>query len=306
VKRGFQLLPFSRYSASAPSAKRLPLYASGRPVVRSMIAPSEPSSFSAAVDLVILIPPNSSEAKVLKSKPRERLAPESDWLPPAMFCASAPFSRTIWKSPPRPRTVIVRPSPLSRSIDTPGRRWIDSARLASGNSAMSSAVIASTIWFELRLMFSEFCSEARKPVTTISSFWGGASILSGGGLHLGWGRGVLCEGGAAPSSRQRERCKGRAGAQDRGGGVLGHLFPSRWRGAAIPSGRPPQIRRRGGAAFAAIAGVCGRSSRRCMTRGLLPLLVSRGLCDRRSRIVIDTGSIKVARTPCSSNRKNVD
>ena len=178
VKRGFQLLPFSRYSPSAPIAKRLPLYDSGRPVVRSMIAPSEPSSFSAAVDLVILIPPNSSEAKVLKSNPRERLAPASDWLPPATFCASAPLRRTIWKSPPRPRTVIVRPSPLSRSIDTPGRRWIDSAKFASGKSAMSSAVIASMIWFEARLRLREFSSEARKPVTTTSPSCASAAASS--------------------------------------------------------------------------------------------------------------------------------
>lgn len=43
-----------------------------------MIAPSEPSSFIAEVVLVTVIPPNSSEAKVLKSKPRERFAPESE------------------------------------------------------------------------------------------------------------------------------------------------------------------------------------------------------------------------------------
>jgi hypothetical protein len=47
--------------------------------------------------------------------------------------------RTRVKSPPRPRTVIVRPSPLSRSIEMPGMRCSDSARLASGKSAMSSA-----------------------------------------------------------------------------------------------------------------------------------------------------------------------
>jgi hypothetical protein len=41
--------------------------------------------------------------------------------------------------------VIERPSPFSRSIETPGRRWMDSARLASGKFAMSSALIASII-----------------------------------------------------------------------------------------------------------------------------------------------------------------
>jgi hypothetical protein len=65
--------------------------------------------------------------------------------------------------------VIERPSPLSRSIEMPGRRWIDSARFASGKSAMSSAVIASMIWFERRFWLSAFWREARKPVTTIAS-----------------------------------------------------------------------------------------------------------------------------------------
>jgi hypothetical protein len=40
-----------------------------------MIAPSEPSSFTAAVDLVMVMLLKSSEAKTLKSKPRLRLPP---------------------------------------------------------------------------------------------------------------------------------------------------------------------------------------------------------------------------------------
>ena len=112
---------------------------------------------------------NSSEAKTLKSKPRPRfgLVPES--FEPAVDRASRPFRRTRVKSLPRPRTTMVRPSPLSRSIDTPGRRWIDSARLASGKSAMSSALIASIISLAVRLVSRALRSAPRMPVTTTSS-----------------------------------------------------------------------------------------------------------------------------------------
>jgi hypothetical protein len=65
--------------------------------------------------------------------------------------------------------VIVRPSPATRVIDTPGTRWIDSARLASGKSAMSSALMASTTPDEPRLMFRALRRLSRKPVTTTSS-----------------------------------------------------------------------------------------------------------------------------------------
>src|SRR3712207_7795461 len=44
VKRGFQVPPFSRYSPSRPSAMRSDLKASGRPVVRSMMAPDRKST----------------------------------------------------------------------------------------------------------------------------------------------------------------------------------------------------------------------------------------------------------------------
>ncbi|MNS25867.1 hypothetical protein D3C72_577710 [compost metagenome] len=80
-----------------------------------------------------------------------------------------PLMRVRVNSELRPRTVIERPSPASRSMDTPGMRWMDSARLVSGKSAMSSAEMASTTPASRRLMFRAFCRLARKPVTTISS-----------------------------------------------------------------------------------------------------------------------------------------
>jgi hypothetical protein len=86
------------------------------------MAPSEPSSSAADVVFVTVTAPNSSDAKVLKSNPRVRLPPASEEFPPATDWASIPFSRVSWKSPLRPRMVTLRPSPLSRSIETPGRR----------------------------------------------------------------------------------------------------------------------------------------------------------------------------------------
>jgi hypothetical protein len=77
---------------------------------------------------------------------------------------------------PRPRTVIWRPSPASRAIETPGTRWMDSARLASGKSAMSSALMTSTTPLERRLTFMALCPGWRgSPVTTTSSTSAAAS-----------------------------------------------------------------------------------------------------------------------------------
>ena len=92
-----------------------------------------------------------------------------------------PLMRTRVYSEPRPRTVIWRPSPLMREIDTPGMRCNDSARFRSGNWAMSSALMASTTPLELRLMFIALCRLARKPVTTTASTssapdWAGAGV----------------------------------------------------------------------------------------------------------------------------------
>jgi hypothetical protein len=64
---------------------------------------------------------------------------------------------------------MLRPSPWSRVMATPGMRWIDSARLLSGKSAMSSALMTSMMPVASRFSLSERRSEARKPVTTMSS-----------------------------------------------------------------------------------------------------------------------------------------
>jgi hypothetical protein len=131
------------------------------PVIRSTVAPSEPSSASADDDLRTRTELNSSEAKALKSKARERLglAPASLLAP--VDSASMLLIRTRLKSPLRPRTLIVRPSPLSRSIEMPGRRCRDSARFESGKSAMSSALMASSMTSEVFLVSMALRSEAR-------------------------------------------------------------------------------------------------------------------------------------------------
>jgi hypothetical protein len=120
VKRGSVLRDRSFQPSLAPMLMAGPLKSNGREACRSMIAPSEPSSFEAEVDLRTVTLLNSSEAKMLKSNWRLRLAPPEPSLPPVVARASRPFRRTTVKSAFRPRTVIVRPSPPSRSIDTPG------------------------------------------------------------------------------------------------------------------------------------------------------------------------------------------
>ena len=70
---------------------------------------------------------------------------------------------------PKPRAVTCAPSPSRRSIEMPGTRCNDSARLVSGNLPMSSALIASTTPAALRLVFIEFASALRMPVTTTVS-----------------------------------------------------------------------------------------------------------------------------------------
>ena len=73
------------------------------------------------------------------------------------------------KSPLSPRTAICRPSPASRVIWTPGIRWILSARLVSGKSAMSLAKMLSVRPLAARRALTASSMLARKPVTTISS-----------------------------------------------------------------------------------------------------------------------------------------
>jgi len=125
---------------------------------------------------------NSSDAKVLNWKPRSRRRAPSALLAPEVDRVSNPFRRTRVKSPPRPRTEIELPSPFSRSIDTPGIRCSDSARLASGKSAMSSALMTSTMVLERRFSVRALASEARMPVTTISP----TSVASSLGVSCGW------------------------------------------------------------------------------------------------------------------------
>ena len=104
---------------------------------------------------------NNSDANTLKSNPRPRLAPPDASDPPVVDSPSTPLIRTRVKTGPRPRTEMLRPSPWSRVIDTPGMRWIDSARLLSGKSAMSSALMTSTIPVASRFSSSAALSDAR-------------------------------------------------------------------------------------------------------------------------------------------------
>ena len=137
-------------------------------MLRSITAPSEPSSSAADAVLLTTIELNSSEAKTLKSNARSRLndAPSTE-----VAIVSMPLTRTRVNCAPRPRTVIWRPSPASRSIATPGIRCSDSARLVSGNLAMSSATMTSTWPTASRLADIAAFSDWRKPETmmTLSS-----------------------------------------------------------------------------------------------------------------------------------------
>ncbi len=51
---------------------------------------------------------------------------------------------------------------------------------------MSSAVIDSMIWSEFFFRLRAFASEARKPVTTTSSTWDGASFWAGAVWARAW------------------------------------------------------------------------------------------------------------------------
>ena len=146
-----------------------PSKSNGRAVCRSTVAPSEPSSTSAEAVLRTVMLLNSSEAKTLKSKPRPRLAPPELSVPPVVLIASMPLMRTRVNCGPRPRTVMLRPSPASRAIATPGMRCSDSARFESGNLAMSSATDRVDRAGGARLSSSALFRLARKPVTTTSS-----------------------------------------------------------------------------------------------------------------------------------------
>ena len=143
----------------------LALKSKGRAARRSTVAPKEPSSTSADAVLRTMISLKSSEAKILKSKPRERDGPS--WFPHDAN-ASMPLMRTRVNSGFKPRTLMVRPSPPSRSMATPGTRCKDSAKLLSGNLPMSSALMTSTTPLSSFFLLSAPAKAARKPVTTNS------------------------------------------------------------------------------------------------------------------------------------------
>ena len=142
----------------------------GRAARRSTVAPSEPSSTSACEVLRTSRLLNSSAANTEKSNARLRLVLPLMSEAPVAEMASMPLMRTRVKPAFRPRTVICLPSPPSpRASDTPGTRCSDSARLASGNLEMSSALMTSTMPSAFFLLFSALFRLARKPVTTTAS-----------------------------------------------------------------------------------------------------------------------------------------
>src|ERR1700676_1057135 len=123
-----------------------------------------PLAMSARPVLYTSMPEMPSADRFSKSKDRDAFPVFG----PMLAGMERPFKVTMLNSGPKPRTVTREPSPFTRSMVTPGMRWMDSARLVSGNLPMSSAVMASTIPLELRLMVSLVTSDWRRPVTTIS------------------------------------------------------------------------------------------------------------------------------------------
>ena len=97
-----------------------------------------------------------------------------------------PFSSTRLNGGPKPRTVTDLPSPRSRSMDTPVMRCKDSAKLVSGKSPMSSAVMASTMPSRARFKSIEFLRLWRMPYTTISSTFGDSSSAALASSPCSW------------------------------------------------------------------------------------------------------------------------
>ena len=85
----------------------------------------------------------SSEGKTSNATPRRSLSGAG---------TKVPLMVTAFKSAPKPRTETKRPSPWSRSVDTPGIRCKASAALSSGNCPMPSACTTLLIWS------ARFCS----------------------------------------------------------------------------------------------------------------------------------------------------
>ena len=119
-----------------------------------------PVGTDASAVLYTSTPETLSEAMSPKSKDRPR---------PLCVGICRPFNVTKLKSAPKPRTVTRAPSPRSRSIATPVIRCNASARLVSGKSPISSAVMASTTPVASRLVSIARFRLERIPVTTTSS-----------------------------------------------------------------------------------------------------------------------------------------
>ena len=81
-----------------------------------------------------------------------------------------PLTFTAFRSGARPRTRTKRPSPWSRSMDTPGRRCKDSETLLSGNWPMASALTVVSMLSAARWLASALSMLAAWPITlTVSS-----------------------------------------------------------------------------------------------------------------------------------------
>ena len=127
---------------------------SGRVERMFSVAPMPPVGTSACPVLYTSTALMPSAARLPKSKERPR---------PLLVGICRPFSSTRLKSGPKPRTVTRAPSPRSRSMETPVMRCRDSARLLSGKSPMSSAVMASTTPSRVRFKSIEFLRLWRIP-----------------------------------------------------------------------------------------------------------------------------------------------
>ena len=115
-----------------------------------IVEPMPPLGTSARPVLYTSIPETPSAERFSKSKDRDAFGVFG----PILAGMERPFKVTRLNSGPKPRTVTREPSLFIRSMVTPGMRWMDSARFVSGNLPMSSAVMASTIPFESRLIVS--------------------------------------------------------------------------------------------------------------------------------------------------------
>ena len=104
--------------------------------------------------------------------PGDAISPKLNERPPPYWPGAVgiwrPFKVTKLNSGPNPRTAIVCPSTLLRSIAMPGTRAKDSAKLPSGNRPKSSAEIASITPVLLRLISIASSELFRMNETTIS------------------------------------------------------------------------------------------------------------------------------------------